>query len=158
MALGAVSFWLPDVLIHAVRGYKFGGWDILLISVVLPLTFVAAYLLAAKRFFKDESRRGVVGLLILGVWLFGGFFMMVGASFSGGGFANPDGSHSAVMLTLASVVPFFTYMLSAYDGSLLALLIVSCVALAIFLASRVKSRLRILGKWPINQRSSLASK
>jgi hypothetical protein len=43
MALGGLSFWLPDVLIHSVRGDKFGSWDALLVSVVLPSTFLAAF-------------------------------------------------------------------------------------------------------------------
>ncbi len=137
VALGGLSFWLPDVLIHLVRGDTFGRWEVLLESVVLPLTFLAAYLWTAKRF-KDEPRRSVAGLLILGVWLFGGFCMMVDASFAGGGFARPAGSQGAVMLTLAG--PFSTYMMSAYDDSLLALLIVSVAALTIFLTGRSKSR------------------
>jgi hypothetical protein len=64
---------------------------------------------------------------------------MVGASFAGRGFASPDGSQGAVMLTLAAVVPLFTYRMSAYDGSLLALIIVSVAALTIFLTGRSKS-------------------
>jgi hypothetical protein len=138
MAIGGVSFWIPDVLVHLVRGDKFGRWDVLFVSIALPLTFLAGYRWAAKRF-KDESGRSVVGALILGVWLFGGFFMVAG-SFAAGGFASSDGWQGAVILTLASVVPIFTYMMSAYDGSLMALLIVSVAALAIFLTGRSKSR------------------
>jgi hypothetical protein len=138
MALGAVGFWLPDTLLHAIRGYKFGRWDVLLISIAMPLTFLGAYLLAAKQY-RRESRRGVVGLLIAGVWLFGGLFMMIGASFSGGGFAGPNGSHSAATVILTSVVPIFTYMMSAYDGSLLALLVVSIAALVMIVVSKTKS-------------------
>ncbi len=138
MALGTACFWLPDVLLHAVRGDKFGRGDVLLISIAMPLTFLGAYLLAAKQY-RGESRRGVVGLLIAGVWLFGGLFMMIGASFSGGDFAGPNGLHSAVTLTLTSVVPIFTYVMSAYDGSLLALLIVSMAALVMIVVSKAKS-------------------
>src|ERR1700722_12625943 len=139
MGVGGISFWLPDVLIHSVRGHKFGGADVLVVSVVLPSTFLAAYLWAAKRF-RDEPRGRLVGRLILGVWLLGGFFTMLGASFAGEGFASPDGPQGAVVLTLASVVPLFTYMMSTYDGSLLALLVVSAAALVIFLAGRSKTR------------------
>jgi hypothetical protein len=64
---------------------------------------------------------------------------MVAASFSGRDFAKSEGSHDIVMFTLASIVPFFTYMLSAYDGSLLALLIVSVAAMAVFLAGSPSS-------------------
>jgi hypothetical protein len=138
MAVGGFSFWIPDVLVHLVRGDKFGRWDVLLVSVVLPVTFLAGYRRAAKRF-KDESCRSVVGALILGVWLFGGFLMVVGASFAGGGFATADTLQGAAILTLASAVPPFTFMMSAYDGSMLALLIVSVKALAIFLTGRSKS-------------------
>jgi hypothetical protein len=137
MTVGGVSFWIPDVLVHLVRGDKFGRWDVLLVSIVLPLTFLAGYRWAGKRF-KDESGRSVVGALILGVWLFGGFFM-IADSLAAGGFSSSDGWKGAVILALASVVPIFTYMMSAYDGSLMALLMVSVAALAIFLTGRSKS-------------------
>jgi hypothetical protein len=137
MAIGAVGFWLPDTLLHAVRNYKFGGVDVLVISIVMPLTFLGTYLLAAKHH-RGESRRGVIGLLIAGVWLFGGTFMMVSASFSGGGFAGPNGSQGSVTLVLASVVPIVTYMISAYDGSLGALLVVSGGAVVVFLVNKGK--------------------
>jgi hypothetical protein len=40
MILGAVSFWSPDALWHAVRRCEFGQWwaDTLVLTLVMPLT------------------------------------------------------------------------------------------------------------------------
>ena len=134
--LGAVGFWFPDALFHAFRGLKLSVWDILLVSVTMPLTFLGACVLAAKQY-KGESRKGLVGLLIAGVWLFGGLIIMLGGSFSGGGFASPNFSWHQATVTLA-LAPIFTFLLSTYDYTLPALLIVSGVALTI-IARKPKS-------------------
>jgi hypothetical protein len=48
MLLGAASFWFPDTLWHAVRGGKFGGLDVAIISSLMPLTLLATYVLLRK--------------------------------------------------------------------------------------------------------------
>ena len=67
--------------------------------------------------------------MLLGLWLLGGFLIMVGASFSGAGFASGDRLQTLVM----SLVPGIVYILAAYDGSLMALLIATVVALIIWI-------------------------
>jgi hypothetical protein len=74
--------------------------------------------------------------MILGVWVLGGVFMTISASFSGGGFSSADGFSGGVKLALISFFPIFTFMLSAYDGSLGALLIVTIVAVIIWFVAR----------------------
>jgi hypothetical protein len=51
---------------------------------------------------------------------------------SNGGFAGPDGIKEGVILVLMSVVPIFTCMMAAYDGSLFALLAVTLGAVLIW--------------------------
>jgi len=61
--------------------------------------------------------------MLLGIWVLGPLMMTISASFSGGGFARPD-----PWGMIASAIPFFihfTWMMSAYDGTLGALVIVT---------------------------------
>jgi hypothetical protein len=109
------------------------------VSVVCPLTFLATFFFCRwldKNALTKRIKR-IGPSLIAGVWIFGGLFIMVGASFSSGGFASPNGIKWAVMSTLLSVVPIYTFILATYDGSLFALLLVTSVA-AVSWAVRAK--------------------
>lgn len=124
MALGAVGFWLPDAVWHAMRGYRFGRLDILFLTLVMPITLLGTYRFLRKQS-VNEKDHGVGLPLMLGVWMLGGFFIAVGASFSGGGFMGPDGFRGGVITTLTGLVPPFTYAMATYDGSLVALILVT---------------------------------
>jgi hypothetical protein len=63
--------------------------------------------------------------MLLGIWVLGGVFMTIGASFSGGGFAN--GISSGLVIVAMSLVPVYTFIMATYDGSLFALLLISFV-------------------------------
>ena len=140
MLLGAVGFWLPDTVWHAVKGMNFGGADVRAITLTMPLTLLGTYVLA-RRWQRKEPRQPVGWPLMAGVWLLGGVFIMIGASFSGGGFAGPEGLRGAVIVLLLSVVPIYLFILATYDGSLAALLGVSIIAaLARFIEYARKSR------------------
>ena len=79
MLLGAVGFWLPDTLLHALRGHDFSGRDVAIVTAATPLTLLITFLLAKRR---TKVLAEYIGLPILaGVWLFGGLFMMVGQTF-----------------------------------------------------------------------------
>jgi hypothetical protein len=67
--------------------------------------------------------------MLLGVWLFGSTAMMIGASFSGGGFAT--GFTDTFVLIVLGLVPPYTLIMSVYDGSLMALLIMTFLAIAV---------------------------
>src|SRR5262245_37311343 len=127
---GALSFWLPDVAIHIIAGRTFDAPHARLITLIMPTAFLTAYLaartLAAKRGYK---RLGVA--MLVGVWLGGGVFMTISATAAGGGFAGPNGVRGTVIVVLMSMVPIYTYIMAAYDGSLLALLAVTVGALLI---------------------------
>jgi hypothetical protein len=63
------------------------------------------------------------------VWLFGSFAMLINASFSGLGF---NGSvEDGVIVTAMGILPPITFMMSAYDGTLGALLLASGLMLVL---------------------------
>ena len=38
MIVGAVVFWLPDIVLHAITKYRFAGWlELIALTLVLPL-------------------------------------------------------------------------------------------------------------------------
>ncbi len=133
--LGAVAFWLPDILLHALRGYNFNGRDVRIVTIVSPLTLLIAFFLA-KRTDKATPQRSVVPALLAGVWLLGGLFMLVGASFSGGGFVSPGGARWVMITILLSVLPMYTFIMATYDGALGALLLVTAVAVPAWIVER----------------------
>jgi hypothetical protein len=67
-----------------------------------------------------SNRLGPI-LVILGIWLFGPLCMSTGWMFSGGGLAKADGWLLVAMGTV--LFPVFTFTMSAYDGTLGAVLI-----------------------------------
>lgn len=145
MLTGAVGFWLPDTVLHALRGHEFSGRDVGIVTAVAPLTLLITFLLV--KWADRGAPRKHVGLpLLAGVWLFGGLFMAAGASFSGGGFMGPDGARFAVMTILLSVVPLYTFIMATYDGALGALLLVTAVTFLVWIVQRSGSLLRFSRK------------
>ena len=140
MILGAVGFWLPDTIWHAVKGMNFNGADVRAITLTMPLTLLGTYVLA-RGWQRKEPRQSVGWPLMAGVWLLGGVFITIGASFSGSGFAGPEGLRGAVIVLLLSIVPIYLFIMATYDGSLAALFGVSILAaLAWFIGYARKSR------------------
>ena len=139
MILGAFSFWLPDALWHAIRGSRFNGRDAIALTVLLPLALLTVYILV-KRQHPSEPNKNVGWPLVVGVWLLGGSFMVIGASFSGGGFVGSDGFVNGLRTIVISFVPIFTISMATYDGSLGALIIVSVVSLVIWVWSIVANK------------------
>ena len=129
LLLGALSFWLPDTLVHAARGYDFSGVDALFLTVGLPLACLPAYLWARR---LDGKAAVTAPWMLLGVWVLGGVFMQIGFSFSGGGFASGSLSDATVMLLL-SLFPPVTFMMATYDGSLFGLLLVTGLAVVLWI-------------------------
>ncbi len=113
------------MVIHAIRGMKFGGsiFDVIAIFL-LPVLAAVVALDVLDKLRVGGCRRGIIAIwMLVGIWILGPLMITVGASFSGGGFARPEAWR---MLALA--VPLFmhfTWMMSAYDGTLGALVIVT---------------------------------
>ena len=138
MLLGAFSFWLPDVLVHAARGPSFGGVDVLFLTLGLPLACLPAFLWAKRLYGKSVL---AAPWMLLGVWELGGIFMQIGFSFSGDGFAGGSLSDATVTVLL-SLFPPATYMMSAYDGSLFGLLLVTGLAVVLWIVEAARRAVR----------------
>jgi len=123
-AIGALSFWLPDLAAHAVAGCKFDSLHVRIITFLMPAAFLSAYA-PARRFAAKREFKWVVAAMLLGVWLTGGLFMTFAATTCGGGFAGPDGIRGGFLMIVLSLIPLVTFMMATYDGSLLALLAVT---------------------------------
>lgn len=138
MALGAVSFWTPDIVWHAIRGPEFGKFDVLAMTILMPSTLTCIYFLLRKRLAPTPHRN--VGLpLMLGIWTLGMFFMDIAATVSGGGFVGPypwDG----VIASLSGLLLFPTFVMATYDGSLGALVVATLAAIVIAVSRRRKQR------------------
>jgi hypothetical protein len=123
IVIGGVAFWAPDIALKAYRGYEFSGSDALLLSIIMPCALLTCYGLL---FWRRSGRRPALPValsMLLGVWILGSFSMMLGASFSGGGYAQP-GSEVWDVIALG-LRPQYTYIMATYDGSLLALSLVT---------------------------------
>ena len=128
MVIGAMGFWVPDIAWHVIRGDQFSGQDVTGITLLLPLSFLGTYRLV-KKLQRSDHEKTILRWMLLGLWLLGGFLIMVGTSFSGAGFAiSGDRLHTLVM----SLIPGIVYIMATYDGSLGALLIVTLVPLIIW--------------------------
>jgi hypothetical protein len=126
--IGGLSFWLPDVAVHLSFGHAFDSPQVRVITFLMPATFLAGYLMA-RRFAAKRDFKWVGVAMLLGVWLTGGLFMALAATASQGGFAGPDGVRGGFLMAMLGTLPPFTYMMSAYDGSLGALLAATVGAL-----------------------------
>jgi hypothetical protein len=128
-AAGAISFWLPDVAVHAEGGPNLDASHAEAITAIAPLTFLFAYLVARR--FASNHHFGMVGpTMLLGVWLSGGLFMTIGAILSRSEFIGGTGIWRLVMICM-SVIPVVTWLLAASDGSQFALLIITVGGLVI---------------------------
>jgi hypothetical protein len=121
LIFGAAGFWLPDITLNA-----FGAESIWRSTVFPTVGFFIAYQFA-RAIWKSHSKASVAVFMASGVWLFASTAMMIGASFSGGGFAN--GFVEAILVILLGLLPPYTLIMSVYDASLLGLLITTFLAL-----------------------------
>ncbi len=123
--LAGLGFWIPSVLFHAIRSGNFGASRLDTLAVlIMP---VAASLLVRELLYWWQgalSRRGTIALwMLLGIWVFGPLCVTAGATFSGGGFSQPQAWY-LLLIGIPLFVPM-TFMMSTYDGTLGALGVVT---------------------------------
>jgi hypothetical protein len=132
-AIGAISFWLPDFLLHVLfRMYSEAG-ELWYVMFVLPIAFAAAYIRVCRRADKNGFKYPGVAMF-LGVWFTGGLFIMLEWNIVGGP-AWPGGFQNNLMWAIMCLFPPITAFMSAYDGSLPGLLALT-VGAALFVAVR----------------------
>ena len=145
-----VAFWVPTTAMEMIEGYRYGMgvFDVLLI-IVLPVYFSAKTLEHMRRKKYGSSRLGTMALLMLaGIWVLGPICIMVGASFSGGGFLVPDASHE--LMHQFWMFPAMTFVMSTYDLTLGSLIFVTVWLIVVSIKSFSRNTDDGLGKlWPI---------
>ena len=124
---GALSFWLPNVVVHIGAGPNFDSRHVWLITILMPAAFLLTYVVAREFAIKQHFRWGGATML-LGMWMTGGLFMTIAAMASGSGFVGASGVWRLVIITL-SVIPIVTFILATFDGSVFPLLVVTLGAL-----------------------------
>lgn len=125
--IGAVGFWCPDVIQHALRGQRFSGSDVLRISYVCPVVLIVTYG-AVMLWTRRQGRACPVSKgMLAGIWALGPAAMVITGTFNLGVFASWDGFVRGVVILAACTVlcPIASWIMATYDGSLLALMAVS---------------------------------
>ena len=128
MLQGASFFWIPDILINAITkgNYYFG----IAIGVIVITILVPVLCLRRLYYYCNSQKIGIAPLplalaMLLGIWLFGPLGTMISASFNGGGFSKSFWETLVMVGTFTLQFPLYTFIMSAYDGALGALIIVT---------------------------------
>ena len=129
-----LAFWIPSILLHALSP-NFGtlGEPLLILTFILPLSVFSAILI-----FRGDHPHVSAMSSLAGIWLSGPACMMISATFTGGGFCQADAWKNLVFATIA--FPVFTFMMSAYDGTLLALVLTTASVPILLGILSIKSR------------------
>jgi len=124
---GGFGFWLPVVLLGVLS--RSGNFSIIAANT-LPLGSVACVYLIFRR--RYTVRRRLLSLsLLAGIYAFGPLAIWLTWTSSGGGFGSFKGPHDILWLLLFTVLPPFTLYLSTWNGTLVALLVVSSALVGI---------------------------
>jgi hypothetical protein len=123
MLLGGIVFWAPNIAVHWMTGYRFSYSDAIGVTFLLPAATYLFFRLVFWPWRKLEDRLPPALFAVLGIWIAGPAMLTFSASFCGGGLTQPDAWHFFVFGTL--LFPLFTFVMSTYDGTLFALLLVT---------------------------------
>lgn len=124
MLQGAGCFWIPDIVLHALTRGSFSGVQVRILTILLPIVCIGWWLFdrRGKQVVAAPIRSALTA--VLGIWVFGPLAMTISSTFLGGGFSQPSGSLGLVGMGTI-LFPLYTFMMSTYDGTLGALLIVT---------------------------------
>lgn len=117
--LGALVFWTPNVVVHWIIAYRFSGFVVIGLTVLLPAVTILFFRAFLWPRLKQESRLSPALFAVLGIWIAGPSMLTISASFCGGGLTQPDAWRFFVFGTI--LFPLFTIVMSAYDGTIFAL-------------------------------------
>jgi hypothetical protein len=131
--LGGSVFWIPNVFIHWIVGYRFSGYVALSLTILLPVTTILFFRKFLWPSLLQERRLSQAVFAVLGIWIAGPSMLTFSSSFCGGGLSQPGAWRFFVFGTL--LFPLFTLVMSAFDGTFFALLLTT-VLLPILANSR----------------------
>ena len=133
--LGGLVFWTPNVVVHWIIGYRFSGFVVIGLTVLLPVTTIVFFRTFVWPSLLQESRLSQTVFAVLGIWITGPSMLTFSSSFCGGGLTQPDAWRFFVFGTL--LFPLFTFVMSAYDGTVFAVMLTTLL-LPILANSRSK--------------------
>ena len=131
--LGGLVFWTPNIIVHWIIAYRFSGFVVIGLTVLLPVTTILFFRTFLRPSLLQESRLSQSVFAVLGIWITGPSMLTFSSSFCGGGLSQPDAWRFFVFGTL--LFPLFTLVMSAFDGTFFALLLTT-VLLPILAGSR----------------------
>jgi hypothetical protein len=119
--LGALSFWLPEIVLYAWTGHELNGK---LITFLLPGIFLSVYLLVAILRPRRTAKPSAAIFMVLGVIFLGTLAMAIGATIRGAGFLEHPIS-TLLGVLLGTIIPIYAFIAATYNGSLYALVFIS---------------------------------
>ena len=137
--VGGLVFWTPNVAVHWIIGYRFSGFVVIGLTILLPVTTVLFFRIFLWPSLKQGDRLSPALFSVLGIWITGPSMLTFSSSFCGGGLTQPDAWRFFIFGTL--LFPLFTLVMSAFDGTFFALLLATLL-LPILANSRAGEGLR----------------
>jgi hypothetical protein len=115
---GAISFWLPIILVFAVERTN---TNVLIPNLMGMLGFSLCW--AIRRWVYPQERPSI--WMLVGLYCFGPVLLSTATTFANGGFAQIHGWTDVRWLLFACVFPPFQFLLAATSGLWPSLLIVT---------------------------------
>lgn len=137
--LGGLVFWTPNVMVHWIVAYRFSGFVVIGLTLLLPVTTILFFRTYLWPSLSHESRLPQAVFAVLGIWVTGPSMLTFSSTFCGGGLSQPDAWRFFVFGTI--LFPLFTLVMSAFDGTFFALLLTT-VLLPIIASSRSRDAVR----------------
>lgn len=135
MVLGGVVFWAPDVLAHWLRASRFSNFDVVGLTVLLPVTTYLFFQIVWRPARNQHDRLSEALFAVLGIWMIGPSMLTLSLIFCDR-LSRSDAWHFFTIGTL--LFPLFTFLMSTYDGSVFAVLLTT-LALPAFANARRRS-------------------
>lgn len=125
LVIGSVAFWVPDCAYHLF----FGGhspFDPILMLLMLATTLIS-FGFSVKTITPLPTPLKLSAAFVVGIWILGPAFMMLGATLEGGGFAAQNASVGSPwsFLLFATVFPVATFFMAKAHGTLFQLLTIT---------------------------------
>lgn len=135
MLVGALAFWIPDILIHdRLADSATPGRMVLLLGVALPTSVLLLYIIVRAIAPSLAKARPLAGIFLAGIWCLCPIIMFAAALMADmPGLLEPGAVFWTVFIIIVS--PPYTMTISFQDSSILGLLFISAV-LGILTATR----------------------
>jgi hypothetical protein len=130
MLVGAFSFWLPDIVYHFASESELSTTAIWTMTAVMPLLALIAYgAVVCTIGRRGEGRWSVATSMLLGIWVLAPTMIGLGQTFAGAGFRS---GHASIVIILGTVLfPIYALIMSGYDLTIPALLLVTILLLGV---------------------------